>query len=478
MGIFTARASRRSLAGLFLIACLAPISALALPPVGKVLWQQQFNPTETSRKNVFLYSVGFLPDGAVLASGMRGEPDSSSAIGLRLDPATGGILDSPAEWFLFEYTWNDYAHDRFNDLVIMPSGEVLFAGQGYAAGWNTFSSRFNVPNIWKYSSTYNNPPAGNPDAPVWRTFHTGSGTAADNSGRFNGMSMDASGNIVAVGFYTKLVSASSSRDWIIDKYDSQGNRLTGFPIALDHVGLDDYAYDVATDSEDNFIVAGSVLVDADADHHDWVVRKYSGDGTLLWEHQYDWAGKNDQALKLAVDANDDIIVSGYRREDLTDDNDWYLVKYAADGDGVGGPNVLWDQAWDDGNDEHGDAWEVVTEKSGSFYVVGRQQEDSSDPVFENRYRPVLQFRSGETGDLLRMQKLELDPTPNNRPDVEHDALSSMALDDGYLVIAGYTIQDGGYQVVRGRTARVVMVSVRNIFGDRFEASDGFTRTGM
>lgn len=472
MAICTARTSRRLVAGLILFASFAPGAALGLPPVGEVLWQQQFNPAETSRKNARLFAVGFLPDGAVLTSGTRSEPDSASAIGLRLDRATGSILDSPPEWYLFEDTYFDYAQDRFTDLIIMPNGELFFAGLSYAADWNSFSSRFNVPNVWKYSSTYNNPPGSSPDRPLWRQYYSRAGAAANNAGQFNGLSMDAAGNLVAVGYYTKLDSTTSSRDWIIDKYDSDGNRAPGFPIALDHMGLDDYAYDVVTDSESNFVVAGSVLVDADTNHHDWVVRKYSSDGSLLWHHQYDWAGEHDQALKLAVDANDDIIVSGYRREDQTNDDDWYLVKYAAAGDGVGGPDVLWEQAWDDGNGKPGIGRDVVMEKSGNFYVVGRQQEDSSDPLFENRYRPVLQFRDGETGDLLRMQKIELDPTPNDRPDVEHDYLVSMALEDGYLVIAGYTVQDGGFQVIRGRTARIVMVSVKNIFSDRFEASDG------
>ena len=471
MAISTARMGLRLVASLILFASVAPGAAFGLPPVGEVLWQQQFNPADTSRKNALLYSVGFLPDGAILTSGNRGEADSKSAIGLRLDRATGAILDSPPEWYLFEDTIFDYAQDSFNDLIIMPDGEVFFAGRSYPANFNSFSSRFNVPNVWKYSSTYNNTPGSNPDRPVWRQYYSRAGTADDNAGQFNALSMDAAGNFIAVGYYTKLDSTTSSRDWIIDKYDSDGNRAPGFPIALDHMGLNDYAYDVATDSESNFIVAGSVLVDADTNHRDWVVRKYSSDGTLLWDHQYDWAGKHDQASKLAVNANDDIIVSGYRREDQTDDDDWYLVKYAADGDGEGGPNVLWEQAWDAGNGKPGRGADVLMERSGNFYVVGRQQEDSSDPFFENRYRSVLQFRDGETGELLRMQKIELDPTPNNQPDDEHDYLVSMAIDDGYLVIAGYTVQDGGSSVVRGRTGRIVMVSVQNIFRDRFESSD-------
>ncbi|MDX2416075.1 MAG: hypothetical protein QNK19_01290 [Xanthomonadales bacterium] len=441
----------------------------AVAEIGTVVWQQKFNPVGSNWNNGFFYSAGFNNNGSILASGFRDEADSGSAIGVRFDAKTGAIIDSPAEWFLFEYTWGDYAHDRFLDQHIDSNGNIYFVGMSYAAGWNNASVRYNVPNIWKYDSNYNNPAAANPDRPLWRKYHVSTGTPVDNAGQFNGMAVDSSDNIYAVGYYTDMVSAASERDWIIDKYDTDGTRVAGFPLTHDHEGLHDYAYDVATDSEDNFVVVGSVLVNADTDHHDWAVRKYEGDGTLLWETQYDFAGSHDQALFVAVDTDDNIIVSGYRRHTApSSDNDWYIVKYAKDGDGNGGATILWDQSWDDGSSTHGASYGIALLSNNNIYAIGNQLKDSSDPAYTDRYRPILQYRDGQTGDLLDMQDIVLDPTDNDLPAVEHDFLRRLVLSGEKLLIAGYTQQDGGYSVVKGRTGRMLMLDLFPMFKDGFE----------
>ncbi|MDX2429197.1 MAG: hypothetical protein QNK22_10970 [Xanthomonadales bacterium] len=297
------------------------------------------------------------------------------------------------------------------------------------------------------------------------------GTPADNAGQFNGMAVDSSDNIYAVGYFTDMVSTTSDRDWIIDKYDTDGTRAADFPLTLDLDGLDDYAYDVATDSEDNFVVVGSVFVETDTNHYDWVVRKYQSDGTLLWETQYDFAGAHDQALFVAVDTDDNIIVSGYRRNAApSSDNDWYIVKYAKDGDGNGGATILWDQFWDDGSSTHGNGYDLALDNNNNIYVIGVQYKDSLvAPVYDDRGRAVLQYRAGQTGELLNMQEFVLDPTDNNRPEVEHDLLRGLFLKGSHLVIVGYTQQDDPtYLLRKSKPGRVVMLALPLIFKDGFE----------
>jgi len=446
--------------------CLLMGSAAAVADIGTVIWQQKFNPTSSSWNNGFFHSVGFNTDGSILANGWRGEADSDSAIGVRYDAETGAVLDTPAEWFLFEHTWSDYTADRFMDQHTDSSGNTYFVGMGYGANWNSFSSRYNVPNIWKYSSSYDNPVSDIPDRPLWRKYHVGTGSAADENGRFENMAVDNSGNIYAVGFYTQT---AANRDWFIDRYDSDGNRAAGFPLSHDKDGLHDYAYDVATDSEGNFVVVGSVLADAATDHHNWAVRKYKSDGTLLWETEYDLAGSHDQAFYVAIDGDNNIIVSGYRRNAAPeDDNDWYIVKYAGDGDGIGSATIMWEQSWDDGNSKHGVGYEIAIDSGNNFYIIGIQLKDSVTPAFSDRYRGILQYRDGQTGDVLQSQAIELDTTVNNKPELEHDFVRRLMLYGDQLVIAGYTQQDGGYTVTRGRTGRVVMLHLPPLFKDGFE----------
>jgi uncharacterized delta-60 repeat protein len=447
--------------------CLLVGAVAAVADIGAVVWQQKYNPASSSWNNGFFWSVGFNKDGSILASGFRGEADSDSAIGVRYNALTGAVVDTPQEWFLFEYSWSDYAHDRFHDQHIDSNGNIYFVGMSYAASWNLSSSRYNVPNIWKFSSSYNNPPPpDNPDRPLWRKYHVGTGTATEENGRFDNMAVDSSDNIYAVGYYTET---STNRDWIIDKYDSDGNRATGYPLSHDKDGLHDYAYDVAVDGDNNFIVVGSVLVDAATDHYNWVVRKYESNGTLLWQTEYDLADDHDQALYVAVDSDDNVIVSGYLTNAApASDKDWYIVKYAKDGDGLGGATIMWDKSWDDGSSRHGLGYEMALGNDDNIYIIGIQLKTSVDPAYTDRYRGILQYRDGETGALLNSQDIVLDATVNNKPALEHDYLRRLALKGGQLVIGGYTQQDGGYAVTRGRTGRVVMLHLPTLFKDGFE----------
>ena len=437
--------------------------------IGTVVWQQIYSPVSSYGQGS-LYTAGFNTIGSILVNGFRSEADSGTAIGIRYDAETGVVIDSPPEWFLFEYDYWDYAHDRFYDQHIDSSGNVYFVGMGYPATKNTFSARYNVPNIWKYASNYNNPTSGNPDRPLWKQHYVGTGVPEDNSGQFNGMAVDSADNIYAVGYFTDLASAESGRDWIIDKVNSDGTRATGFPKTLDHDGLNDYANDVATDSEDNIVVVGSVSVNDVTGHNDWIVRKYNSDGILLWETQYDFTGGHDAAIFVAIDTDDNVIVSGYRRNAApSSDNDWYIVKYSKEGDGNGGATVIWDQSWDDGSSTHGNSYDLVLDGSNNIYVIGIQLKDSAvAPVYNDRYRSVLQFRDGQTGELLNMQEFDLDKTPNDRAATEHDYLRGLALRGDDLVIVGYTQQDGLWSLQKSKTGRVVMLHLFLMFKDGFE----------
>ncbi len=466
----------KSLTILLTGACFLMAAAPTVADIGTVMWQQKYNPTSSSWNNGFFWSAGFNTDGSVLASGFRGEADSGSAIGVRYNVLTGAVVDTPPEWFLFEYTWSDYAQDRFYDQHIDSNGNIYFVGTSYTASFNSFRPRYDAPSIWKYDSAYTNPASGssNPERPLWRKYYAPvlpSNNEVNSMGQFSNMAVDSSDNIYAVGWFddNPKPDASANRDWIIDKYDSDGARAAGFPIIHDNENLHDYAYGVATDSENNFIVVGSVLVDAATDHHDWAVRKYKSDGTLLWETQYDLANGNDQALYVAVDGDDNIVVSGYRRNATpADDNDWYIVKYTKDGDGLGGATIMWGKSWDDGGSKHGNAYDVVLDSGNNIYVIGVQAKTSADPAYTDRYRGVLQYRDGQTGIVLDSQDIVLDATVNNRPDIEHDLLRGLALKGDRLLITGYTQQDGGYSVTRGRTGRVVILHLPPIFKNGFE----------
>lgn len=58
---------------------------------------------------------------------------------------------------------------------------------------------------------------------------------------------------------------------------------------------------------------------------------------------------------------------------------------------------MWDQAWDDGNSEHGTGYEMALDNVDNFYIVGIQQQASVTPAYCNRYRALIQYRDGQDG---------------------------------------------------------------------------------
>lgn len=444
---------------------LAGVCSVSASEVGTVVWQAKYNPN-TKFHDGYYQGVLFNTDGSVLAHGYRQEADATSAIGIRYDADTGDVINndpSNPEWFLFEETIYDYAANKFAAHYVDDDGNYYFAGMGYADSFNSFSSRYNVPNIWKYDSGYDYPYPLQRDRPLWRSYYVDLGNTANN-GEYYDMAVDSSDNLYAVGWFNHLASGSSARDWIIDKYDSNGTRVAGFPLSLNRDNLNDYAYAVAVDSEDNFVVVGFTTVDDAVDHMDWVVRKYDSSGTLLWSTSYDYQGKNDVARDVVIDREGNVIVAGARTNGApNDDADWYIVKYAKDGDGSGGASIIWEQTWDrDDSHKIGFAMGMLLDKADNIYVIGSHARSSTSPVYTDRYRGVVQYRDGQTGKLLNSQDLTLIPTVNDVPEKESDYLSRMALEGKRLAIVGYTAQDGSSLLDYGRTARVVMLNLNEL----------------
>ena len=430
-----------------------------LPEVAHVAWQYSYSPG-TMYNQAELWDLGFYPDGTLLVVGQRSEPDSISAVGIRLNPDTGRVLDTPPEWFLFENTWGDYAWDLFRAVVIDDRGNVFLAGSSYAERFNTWSVRYNVPNVWAYPWDYEND--GTPDRPTWRSYYKNPEARYSDytRGEYLDLARADDGSLFAVGWVTSPTNLAD-RNWIIDKFDADGQRMEGFPLFYDARGLYDYAHRVALDSQGNLVVIGQVqrlTVDT-------LVRKYQPDGTLLWEMEID-SGGDDAPWGLAIDSNDDILVVGQgKAAPDRSDIDWHLFKLAAEGDGQGGGQMIWEQFWDDGNLKDGLAQGIALDRHDNLYVVGRQMRDSDDPAYTNRYRPVVQYRDGRTGQLLNDQSIILSPTPNDQPAEEHDVLHTLALRDRHLAIVGYTIQDGPSLLVGKSTGRVVMLDLNELSVD-------------
>src|ERR1035437_5523396 len=86
----------------------------------------------------------------------------------------------------------------------------------------------------------------------------------------------------------------------------------------------DWAYAMAVDGSNNVIVTGAST--DSGGWRDFATIKYSSVGVPLWTNRYNGPGNgDDKAFAVAVDGNNDVIVTGYSTWDYA------TIKYSSDG---------------------------------------------------------------------------------------------------------------------------------------------------
>ena len=126
-------------------------------------------------------------------------------------------------------------------------------------------------------------------------------------------------------------------------------------------GSGDEAHSVAVDSQDNVIVTGHVHVAGN--NNDYYTIKYNSDGTELWNRTWD---SNidlsiDKAYAVAVDSQDNVIVTGLFHNSVN--YDYYTIKYNSDG------TELWNRTYNGGSLD--EAYAVSADSQNNVIVTGK-----------------------------------------------------------------------------------------------------------
>lgn len=192
------------------------------------------------------------------------------------------------------------------------------------------------------------------------------------------MAVGADGSLFVAGHRSNSVN----RDFMIAKFSPQGTPLwtqTYDTAASSH----DHAYAIAVDSQGDAIVTGSSPVPGT--NGDYLTIKYSGlDGSQLWLRRYTGVSNGfDGAVAIAVDAADDVVVTG-RSSSNQIGFDYATIKYrGTDGE------PLWTSRYNrvaNGNDEAnalaidamGDVFVTGVSGSGQFAGYATVKYDGSD----------------------------------------------------------------------------------------------------
>jgi uncharacterized delta-60 repeat protein len=163
---------------------------------------------------------------------------------------------------------------------------------------------------------------------TWVRRYNGPGDAEDEA---RSMAVDRFGNCYVTGYSDSRNQFPYDTDYATIKYLPNGDtawvrRYSGWSF------YGDVANDLVLDKDGNVIVTGgSILTDS---WPDFLTIKYTPDGDTIWTRSYDAPGygSHDEAVAVACDPWDNIIVTGTSPESESLPSDYLTIKYYPNGD--------------------------------------------------------------------------------------------------------------------------------------------------
>jgi cysteine-rich repeat protein len=302
---------------------------------------------------------------------------------------------------IFTRTYNSggTANDQFNSVKVDANGNIILGGSVTVAGQdlNGMVAKYDANGSLLWMRTHNN--------------------AFNGTDEVTSVAVDAQGNVIALGY--EQLSATNVNIWI-RKYDPNGNTIwtqsyTG--IANDGIDL---GYGVATNSVGDILMAATVSTVGAG--RDIVIAKLAGlNGSYTWSEQVNGTGNmDDEALSIAVDANNRVYASGYSVGN-TGNKDVWVRKYQDNGVNS---TALWTRTFNGSlnNDDFG--FGVAFDASGGLVVTG------AEAATGGNYNIWLR-KYDASGNVLWTQT-------HNGPANVNDLASAVSVDaQGNVIVCGH-----------------------------------------
>lgn len=188
--------------------------------------------------------------------------------------------------------------------------------------------------------------------------------------RFNGAAnLNDGGTSIAVsndGFiYVCGITEVSftRRDYILIKYDQQGNEIWTRTFNGPGNGYDQ-AVSVTVDQNGNPIITGSSMQTQSFGSEEIATIKYDAQGNLLWVARYNGpADESDYPVRVMTDAAGNVYVAGVSRGVGTG-NDVVALKYNSQG------NLLWVTRYNNPENTDDNAFYMTLDNAGNIYITG------------------------------------------------------------------------------------------------------------
>ncbi|AFG34825.1 Beta-propeller repeat protein [Fervidobacterium pennivorans DSM 9078] len=240
-----------------------------------------------------------------------------------------------------------------------------------------------------------------------------------------GLATDSQNNIIIAGSVKGNLDSNKMgvKDVFLRKFDFEGNLIWGRQFGSDYY---DEAYGVAVDSNDNIIVVGYTYKTLGKESYglvDAYIRKYDKDGNVIWTTQFG-TKSSEVANSVAVDKFDNIYVAGYTWGNLEGVNkgakDAYVCKFDPDG------NIVWKRQI--GTEYYDEIFNIAVDSQGNIYIAGYTWGVLGEK--SNGSQDIIVAKLDTFGNLIWISQFGTDKL---------DEPHGIALDTaGNIYIAGYT----------------------------------------
>ncbi len=186
---------------------------------------------------------------------------------------------------------------------------------------------------------------------LWTSYYNSPGNLTDDP---NAFVVSGSGDIFVTG--QTRINFNSYITTV--KFNSSG--VLQWAKTFDSGFLSSDAVDIALDSDGNIAICGGTKVTSSLSVG--FVIKYNSSGDSLWAKRYNPAQKHNFFAKLAIDNQDNIVVTGYY--DFDSNVDYLIVKYLPDG------NMAWNVTYDSPQNYDDGAMFLAIDTNRNIYTVG------------------------------------------------------------------------------------------------------------
>ena len=223
--------------------------------------------------------------------------------------------------------------------------------------------------------------------------------------------------------------------WAPSAYAAGGSEIPPFPVR-DSQAVKQVAKAAVVDTAGNVIVTGfRNLGGAEGDEYYTVKFRADGAGTL-WERSYNHGSGSDTASAIAVDGNDNVIITGTVWSGSGTKIDIHTRKYDASG------NLLWQRTWNNeavNDDDY--ASTVAVDASGNIYVGGRTRSATDEDFLIVKYDA-----DGNTQTLPWPVICDVDPSasPQDCSDSntnDPDGINAIVIGSDGIVVTGDSQND-------------------------------------